>query len=130
VTGKSAVWTEVDIYLVASRAYDYAMQGRYQEAGVLFDGLLAVAPDNAYVRRSLAALHLKTGQALQALSVLDQAGVVNPTPAHRRLRLDALLALEWFAEAAQELAQLRGNLTFQERNRYAARVQVGGSGPS
>lgn len=121
---KPAVWTDVDVYLVASRAYDFAMQGRYQEAIVLFDGLLAVAPANAYVRRSLAAVHLKTGNPLQAISVLDQAESAGTAPAaHRKLRLDALIALDWLVEAAQEFAQLRGSLSYPERNRYTALLQ-------
>lgn len=126
---KTAVWTDVDVYLVATRAYDFAMQGRYKEAVVLFDGLLAVAPGNLYVRRSLAAVHLKNGNPLEALSVLDQAQLATPTPNHRRLRLDVLIELEWWAEADQEFAVLKVYLDYQQRNRYAALLQKRNSLP-
>ena len=51
----STHWSEDEVYLVAGRAYELAMQGQYADAAIIFDGLAAIAPQNNYIRCSLAA---------------------------------------------------------------------------
>ena len=39
-------WTEEDIYLVAQYAYELHLEGYNYDAAVIFEGLLAINPDN------------------------------------------------------------------------------------
>jgi len=120
-------WTNEEIYLVAGRAYEMAMQGRYLEAQVLFEGLLSAVPGNIYARRALAAIHLKQGRGSEALAVLDAGGSPARDVETRRLRLEALLALGWRDEAAAEYRALRARLDPGSARRYSLLLERGNS---
>jgi len=64
-------WTRDDIYRICERGYSLHQQGRYREAAVIFDGLIAVDPDNDYCRDALAAALLALGEAQRAVEQLD-----------------------------------------------------------
>ena len=99
-------WTDQEQYLVSQLAWELAMQGRYSEAGVLLEGLASIVPENSWLGRTLATVHIRLGRpeaALQALDPLRDA-------ASRRLRFEALVALGRIPEAAAELATLRPHL--------------------
>lgn len=63
------VWNDVEVYLVADRAYQLAQQGRYEEAAILFEGLAVVAPRNAYVRGAQAALRTRLQSPAEAFGI-------------------------------------------------------------
>lgn len=70
---RDAKWTEEDIYLVAERAHSLHLQGHYREAVTIFQGLVAVDPENQYCLESLAAAWLALGEperAIQQLNIL------------------------------------------------------------
>jgi len=108
-------WTAEELYLIGQRGYDLAAQGRYELAATVFEGLLEIAPSDAWARRSLAAMQLRMGRAAAALATLTELG---DAQAHR-LRLDAHLALGANAEAVKELAAARPALNAREARRYA-----------
>ena len=113
-------WTDQEQYLVSQRAWELAMQGRYAEAGVLLEGLAAIAPGNSWLGRTLATVHLRLDRpeaALQALDPLRDA-------ASRRLRFEALVALGRIPEASAELAALRPHLDPPAARRCALLIEA------
>ena len=98
-------WTEDELYMVKERAHSLALQGCYREAATLFQGLLALRPDDRYTRHALAALHIQLHDAPGALRLLDE----RPAPQDEEYpvrRLEALTALELREAAQRELAWL------------------------
>jgi thioredoxin-like negative regulator of GroEL len=110
-------WTPEELYLVAQRGYEFAMQGRLDLAAAIFTGLLEIAPEHAYARRSLAAVQIQMGRAAAALGTLQSLQASDP--AVRRLRIEAHLALGSRAEAAAEFSIGRGALPPRAARRYA-----------
>jgi len=71
-------FSETEFYLIARRAYELALQGAYEPAAVLLEGLRAVDPSDRYTLLTLAAIRLKQSQPAGAIAILEQ-----------RLRADA-----------------------------------------
>ena len=109
-------WTDEEVFLIADLAHEIALQGRYPEALVLFDGLASIAPGNLYVRRALAAVHLKLGQPTAALAAIREQSTDGPSG---RLRLECFLELGRRADAAREFQSIRARLEPPDRQRYA-----------
>jgi tetratricopeptide (TPR) repeat protein len=55
-------WSREEVYYVAERGYRLYCEGRLHEAAILFAGLVAIDPENAYCRRALAAISSGLGQ--------------------------------------------------------------------
>jgi len=51
----SSDWSLDELYYIAERAYALYLQGCWEQASILFAGLHAIAPQDAYVQRALAA---------------------------------------------------------------------------
>jgi tetratricopeptide (TPR) repeat protein len=68
---RKAGWTEEDIYLVADRGYSLHTEGHYREAAMIFEGLIAVDPENRYCRDALAAAWLAMGEPQRAIEQLN-----------------------------------------------------------
>jgi len=49
-------WSQEELYYIAERAYRLQCEGWLHEAEILFAGLSAVVPSDAYYRRALAAV--------------------------------------------------------------------------
>jgi len=71
--GAVADWNKDEIRIISEIAYSLAQQGCYEEAIVLFEGLLAIAPATAYFQSALGALHLRLKNLSVAISYLDAA---------------------------------------------------------
>jgi predicted Zn-dependent protease len=99
-------WTDQEQYLISQRAWELAIQGRYPEAGVLLEGLAAIAPGNLWLGRTLATVQIRLGKPEAALRALD---ALEDAPS-RRLRFEALVALGRIPDAAAELSALRPHL--------------------
>jgi thioredoxin-like negative regulator of GroEL len=123
----SETWTEDEIYLIAGRAYELAMQGEYNDAAIIFDGLAAIAPQNSYIRCSLAALCLQLSQPETALAVLA-AGPDSPRVA--QLRVEAFLELNRSDEAARELRRTSATMRPPIADRLALRLSQAASNRS
>ena len=100
---RSLHWTDHEVYLVAERAHSLHLQGHYREAGVLFQGLAAVDPENQYCIESLAATWLALGEperAIESLNILldRQSGDL----AVRARRMEAYLRAGDLAAAARD----------------------------
>ncbi len=64
-------WTTEDVYRIAECGHGLYREGRYREAAVIFEGLVAVDPANVYCRESLAALYLILEYPEKALAQLN-----------------------------------------------------------
>jgi len=79
-------WSTQDIYLVADKAYQLYQQGHLREAQVLFEGLLALAPDNRYCRLALSAVLASMNDLSGALRQLDEWIARDPRDLEARAR--------------------------------------------
>lgn len=76
--GAAARWDKDEIRIISEIAYSLAQQGRNQEAILLFEGLIAIAPATAYFQSALGALYLRTGNFAQAVERFDAALTIEP----------------------------------------------------
>lgn len=121
-------WTSDEIYALTDRGYALYRQGRYREAAVIFEGVTALDPMNAYGRTALAAVCLELGDARRAVSELSF--LLNRNPADheaRARRCEAYCALHNWNEARQDLAILRRNGERQHVQRLTWRLQAEGA---
>ena len=77
--GAVADWNKDEIRIISEIAYSLAQQGCYEEAIILFEGLLAIAPATAYFQAALGALHLRLKNLSQAINHLDAALKIEET---------------------------------------------------
>lgn len=71
--GAAAEWNKDEIRIISEIAFSLAQQGRYQEAIVIFEGLVAIAPATAYFQAALGALHLRLKNVGAAVDYLNAA---------------------------------------------------------
>jgi tetratricopeptide (TPR) repeat protein len=96
-------WTENDIYLVAERGHSLHLQGRYRDAGIIFQGLVAADPENQYCRESLAAAWLALEEPERAIEQLNVLLTRQPGDlAIRARRLEAYVQADNFPAAIQD----------------------------
>ena len=101
-------WTREEIELVTERAYQLHLQGKNSEAFTIFEGLLAIDPNNLYCLEALAALSLSLGSAEQAVEYSSRALAVLPKHVTAlACRCEANLLLNRFAPAQQDLESLK-----------------------
>jgi tetratricopeptide (TPR) repeat protein len=118
-------WTEDEIYLLADRGYALYRQGRYRESAVIFEGLVALDPHNAYCRTALAAVCLALGETRRALSELSFLLSRNPADHEvRARRCEVLCELHQWNEARQDLAILQRNGERHHAQRLSWRFQA------
>ena len=104
----SATWTNAEIDLVAERAYELHLQGKHSDAAIIFEGLLAIDPQNVYCLEALAALSLKLGSPEDALKYADRALHLSPNQVQAlACRCEANVVLNRFSEAQQDLESMK-----------------------
>jgi tetratricopeptide (TPR) repeat protein len=97
-------YTDDELYAIAHTGYFFLMQGKNNDAKVLFEGLVAVDPRNDYYYRALGVIFHKLGDAERALKQFSYAIRVNPkSPAAYVNRAEVELTLGQFNEAAADL---------------------------
>ena len=120
-------WTEEEIYLLADRGYGLYQEGFYREAAVLFEGLTAIAPENAYCRTALAAACLKLGDPHRAVQELDTILQQNPANHEARARrTEVYCELGQWNEARRDLEILRRNQQWKHLRRLHWRLRTAG----
>ncbi len=123
----STAWTSEEIYMLADRGYGLYRQGCYQEAVVIFEGLIAVDPGNAYCRSALAAISMAAGDVRRAVSELSLILSRNPSNHEARARrCEAYCELRNWKEARQDLAILRRNGERHQVQRLTWRLEAAG----
>lgn len=71
-------YTDEELYAVAKAAHIYFSQGMLPEAQVLFRGLLAISPRDAYFARGLGVVEYAAGNPDGALQAFDLAVKLEP----------------------------------------------------
>jgi predicted Zn-dependent protease len=101
------VWTREEIYHVADRAYRLYREGRLRDARILFEGLIAIDPENTYCPKALAAICMGLQQYAGALRHLDTVLARDPfDPQALAGRCEALIAMRDLATARLALESL------------------------
>ena len=77
--GAAAEWNKDEIRIISEIAYSLAQQGRYTEAVVIFEGLLAIAPATAYFQAALGAINLRLKNTAKAIEHLNAALKIEET---------------------------------------------------
>jgi Flp pilus assembly protein TadD len=96
-------WTEEDVFLIAERGHALFLQGRDEEATIIFEGLTALDPSNIYCANALAAICIRRGQLSRAVELLTRILDIYPNDADTRARrCEALLMAERVAEARKD----------------------------
>lgn len=118
-------WTEHDVYRIAERGYSLHQQGRYTEAAIIFEGLVAVDPQNDYCRDALAAAWLALGESERAIEQLNlllthDSGNI----AARARRFEAHVRADDFDAAKADFEVLRRLLPAHEVRRLGFRLEA------
>jgi tetratricopeptide (TPR) repeat protein len=102
----SAEWSREELYYIAERAYRLYCEGRLHEAGILFEGLATIDPEDAYCRKALAAISIRLGR--QDLAVRHLSLII----ARDRFDADALAGRCEALIAMNDLDAARRDLDF------------------
>ncbi len=102
---KELGWQERQINDLRTLGYSYIQQGVYAKALTIFEGLLVLAPDNAYDLQTLGALYLQLGDGMRALDMLDRA--LKYDPAHLKTHLNRAKTLFMLGYRRQGLLQAK-----------------------
>ena len=101
-------WTDEDLYLIAERGHLLYLQGRFDEARILFEGLVSINPRDWYFSNALAAIYLKLGKPQDAVGLLDELLRQHPADIESRIRrCEALIEAGRHEEAKAQLIELR-----------------------
>jgi predicted Zn-dependent protease len=104
---REAEWSREEIYYIAERAHHLYRQGRFNDAGVLFEGLTAIDPDNLYCRKALAAVYMALNEYRIALHHLTAVLSRDRFDAEAVAgRCEALIAIKDLASAHRDLQLL------------------------
>src|SRR5262249_48196662 len=97
-------WTSHETYLIASRGHALYLQGRYREAAMMFEGLVAIEPNDRYFRLALATVYVAQEDLERALEELNQLVFRYPNDLEGRTkRCEVCLRLERRDEAQDDL---------------------------
>lgn len=97
--------TEDELFSIANQAYLLFLQGKTESARVLFEGLVAVNPRNAYYYRALGAIYWRLKEPQKALKQFTYAIRVSPSDAASYInRAEVHIAEHQFGEAREDLS--------------------------
>jgi len=97
-------YTDDELYSIARLGHQFFMQGKIQEARVLFQGLYAVCPTDVYFAKALGVVELAAGNAQDALAAFDIAVRLAPQDASVLIgRAEVKLAMQQRKPAAEDL---------------------------
>ncbi len=109
-------YTDGELFAIARIGYFFLMQGRNEEARILFEGLVAVDPHNDYYYRALGVIFQKIGDNERALRQFSYAVRINPASPHAYVnRAEIYLSLDQYAEAEKDLRQALEHIPPQEQ---------------
>jgi tetratricopeptide (TPR) repeat protein len=97
---------EEELFAVASQGYFMFLQGKTEPARVIFEGLVAIDPRNAYYYRALGAIYWRLKEAQKALKQFTYAIRVAPREVSSYVnRAEIYVAQKQFQPARADLAQ-------------------------
>lgn len=99
-----------ETYVIARRAYEYALHGAYDPAAILLEGLLAADPNDRYAAVTLAAVRLKQDRPGDAATLLEALRRTDPRDEEAAgLLVEARLAVGRVADAEQLIEEMRAS---------------------
>jgi Flp pilus assembly protein TadD len=126
-------WSREEVHYIAERGYQLYREGLFRYAGILFEGLLAIDPEDAYCRRALAAIDISLGRHQLAVRHLSEIIARDRSDVSAlAARCEALMATGDVIAARRDLdslAALPGGTVHAHRLRLRF-VQVSESAPS
>jgi tetratricopeptide (TPR) repeat protein len=100
ITGLS----EEELYAIASQGYFLFLQGKTEAARVIFEGLVAIDPKNAYYYRALGAIYWRSKEPQKALKQFTYAIRVAPREVSSYVnRAEVYVSLGQFKPARDDL---------------------------
>lgn len=104
---KAPAWSREEIYYITERGYRLYCEGQLHEAAILFQGLIAIDPDNAYCRKALSAIDISLGRPELAVRHLSVVIARNRFDVEAlAARCETLLAMKDLAAARRDLDSL------------------------
>jgi type III secretion system low calcium response chaperone LcrH/SycD len=96
--------SEEELYAIASQGYYLFLQGKSEPARVLFEGLVAIDPRNAYYYRALGAIYWRLKEPQKAVRQFTYAIRVAPHEVSSYVnRAEVYVALQQFQLATNDL---------------------------
>ena len=93
-----------ELYAVATQGYFFFLQGKSEPARLIFEGLVAIDPRNAYYYRALGAIYWRERQAQKAIRQFTYAIRVSPHDVASYIgRAEVYVASKNFDEARDDL---------------------------
>ena len=93
-----------ELYAVASQGYIMFLQGKTEQARVIFEGLVAIDPRNAYYYRALGAIYWRLKDAAKAVKQFTYAIRVSPKDTSSYVnRAEIYVASRDYARARDDL---------------------------
>ena len=93
-----------ELHSVASQGYFFFLQGKLEPSRVIFEGLVALDPRNAYYHRALGAIYWRSGKAEHAMRQFDFAVRVAPKDISNLIgRAEVLISAKEFTKARNDL---------------------------
>jgi len=96
--------SDEELFAIASQGYYMFLQGKTEQARVIFEGLVAIDPKNAYYYRALGAIYWRLGKSQRAVKQFTYAIRVSPKEISSYInRAEVYVADRDFAAAAKDL---------------------------
>ena len=122
---RNSNWTEEDIYLIAELGHSLHLQGHYREAAIIFQGLVAVDPENHYCLEALAAAWLALEEPGRAVGHIDTLLARRPDDLSARARrLETVLLLGKLDAAVKDFEFLQHLLPAAETRRLQLALEA------
>ncbi|MEE2961350.1 MAG: tetratricopeptide repeat protein [Myxococcota bacterium] len=101
-----------ELYAISAQGYHFFLQGKSERAQVIFEGLAALDPTNAYYHRALGAVYWKQKDPTKALKQFGYAIRIAPKDASSYVnRAEVFVATKQFAEAKADLTKVLALVT-------------------
>mgnify|MGYP003880641759 CR=1 FL=1 len=98
--------SDEELYAIASQGYFLFLQGKSEPSRVIFEGLVAIDPKNAYYYRALGAIYWRLKEPAKALKQFTYAIRVSPKEVSSYVnRAEVYVAQKQFKPARDDLSQ-------------------------
>lgn len=97
-------YTDEELYAIASQGYNFFLQGKTEPAKIIFEGLVAIDPKNAYYYRGLGVIYLQMKDLDKAYKQFSFAIRLAPKDMTSYInRAEISMALKHFNDAESDL---------------------------
>ena len=109
-------YSDEELEAISRVGYFFLMQGKTEEARVIFEGLIALDPRNDYYYRALGTIFQRRGDNERAIKQFGYAIRINPESPYAYVnRAEIYMLLDQIAEAEDDLRQALGKIGNEEQ---------------